>query len=146
MSHICQPGGHWGRWERCLLFGGHRHGSNWINESFRAGLSESLCIMSPCVARQDDRLRRTQDIRVAWAKKYNLVIGGGMLWRQWQMSLAAGTQLSALQAYACVVVWEILEMGWCSKCRRCQRHHSYLESLRYAFNDAYWELCDFRRS
>lgn len=129
-------------WEM-LPFGGHRHGSSWINESFRAGLSESLCIMSPCVARQDDR-HRTQDMKVAWAKTQ---ISGGILRRRWQMSWAAGRQLSApCRAYACVIqVWEILEMGWCMKGRRGQRHCSYFESLRYTFDDAYWELCDFGR-
>lgn len=46
----CGQGGRWGKAGGMLPFRGHRHGSSWINESFRAGLSESLCILSPWVA------------------------------------------------------------------------------------------------
>lgn len=80
-----------------LPFGGHRHGSSWINEHFRAGLSESLCIMSLCVPWQDD-------MNKTWAKKPQTTTRTreGIFWRHWQMSGAAGRQLPAPRAYACV--------------------------------------------
>lgn len=143
-EYICRPRRALREAGEMLPFGGHRHGSSWINESFRAGLSESLCFMSACVAQQDEGLHRTQEMKVASAEKSRTWIGGRTLWRRWQMSWAAGRQLSALR-HMCE--WECdryLGMGWCAK--RWQRHYSYFESLRYAFNDAYWELCDFGRS
>lgn len=49
VKRICRPKGG-GEMGGMLLLRGHRHGSSWINEGFRAGLSESSCIMSPWVA------------------------------------------------------------------------------------------------
>lgn len=86
-----------------LSFGGHCHGSSWINVSFRVGLSESMCFMSLCVARQDDR--HAQDtggeggLRGARAQ---LGFEGGTLERRWLNVPGIRRERG-------------VEMGWCIK-------------------------------
>lgn len=91
-----------------LPFGGHHHGSSWINERIRAGLSESVSIMSLCIAGQDYRQQgrtgrrkraewRSQKVWAVLGRKYYDWRGG------WKMSWAAGRHMSALRD---VHVWE----------------------------------------
>lgn len=146
-SHICRPRGVSREVGETLPFGGHRHGSSWINELFRAGLSESLSIMSPWVVQT--RRQAAQDTGDE----------GGPSKEVWNMDLEGEyydrdrEKYPELQRDHCLLpsismsrsVSNIGNGMIYESSRRCQRHYSYFESLRYAFNDAYWELCDFRR-
>lgn len=95
-----------------LPFGGHHHGSSWINESVRVGLSESVSIMSLCIAGQDYRQqgRTGRRKRAEWrSQKVWAVLGRKYYdWRGMKNVLSSRQTHICSQGCACVgVYWEM---------------------------------------